>query len=171
MRRFSLLAAAAGLSLLIATASAQPIVEIVFVNPERYSDASQSRYVGAEHERDAALAELREHLQVLGAKYLKNGDRLRIEILDVDLAGTFELFRSAQRDVRVMREAGVPKIDVRHTLSRGAMQSSGQERVTDPAFLNNATRCRDAGSLCYEKLMLEDWFMRSFAADAAPRNR
>lgn len=171
MRRFSLLAAAAGLSLFTVTASAQPIVEVVFVNPERYSDASPSRYVGGEDERDAALAELREHLRSLGAKYLKDGDRLRMEVLDVDLAGTFELSRSGKRDVRVMREAGVPQIDVRYTLSRGGVQSSGQERVTDPAYLNNATRCRAAGPLCYEKLMLDNWFMRRFTADAAPRTR
>ncbi|MCK6429687.1 MAG: DUF3016 domain-containing protein, partial [Burkholderiaceae bacterium] len=108
MRWLSILAAAAALSLGTASASAQPVVEVVFVNPERYADASPSRYLVDERERDAALAELREHLRSLGAKHLKDGDRLRIEVLDVDLAGILELSRSGQRDVRVMREAGVP---------------------------------------------------------------
>lgn len=171
MRWLSILAAAAALSLGTASASAQPVVEVVFVNPERYADASPSRYLVDERERDAALAELREHLRSLGAKHLKDGDRLRIEVLDVDLAGILELSRSGQRDVRVMREAGVPRIDVRYTLNRAGVESSGQERVTDPAYLNSVTRCRATGPLCYEKLMLDDWFMRRFAGDATRRAR
>lgn len=171
MRCFWILAAAAALSLGTAPASAQPVVEVVFVNPERYADAAPSRYVVDERERNAALAELREHLRSLGAKYLKDGDRLRIDVLDVDLAGIQELSRSGQRDVRVMREAGAPRIDVRYTLNRAGVESSGQERVTDPAYLNNVTRCRAMGPLCYERLMLDDWFMLRFAAEPARRGQ
>jgi hypothetical protein len=171
MRWLSIVAAAAALSLAAMSTLAQPVVEVVFVNPEGYADASPSRYVVDERERDAVLAELREHLRSLGAKYLKHGDRLRIEVLDVDLAGILEVSRSGQRDVRVMREAGTPRIDVRYTLNRGGVQSSGQERITDQAYLDNAMRCRGAGPLCYEKLMLDDWFMRRFAGDAMRRTQ
>lgn len=171
MRWRSILAAVAALSLVTFRASAQPLVEVVFVNPERYSDASPSRYLMDTRERDAALAELREHLRSLGAKYLKDGDRLRIEILDVDLAGVLDVSPSGQRDVRVLREAGVPRIDVRFTLSRGGVDTFGQERVTDPAYLDSATRCRAVGPLCYEKLMLDDWFMRRFAGEGTRRGQ
>lgn len=171
MRLFSIFSVTAALMLGAGTASAQAVVEVVFVHPELYTDAAPSRYLVVERERDAALAELREHLRSLGAKYLKDGDRLRIEVLDVDLAGIVELSRSGQRDVRVMREAGVPRIDVRYTFNREGVGSSRQERITDPGYLNNASRCRATGPLCYEKLMLDAWFVRRFVSGVAQRGK
>lgn len=171
MQWVCILATAGALFLGTAPASAQVVVEIVFVNPERYADASPSRYVDDERGRDATLAELREHLISLGTKYLKAGDRLRIEVLDMDLAGVLELSRSGQRDIRVMREAGAPQIDVRYTMTRGGVEFSGQERITDPAYLKNAIRCRGTELLCYEKLMLDTWFERRFAGTSVERRR
>ncbi len=171
MRWLFLLATAGILSLGTVPASAQPVIEIVFVNPEQYADASPARYVDDERDRAATLSELREHLISLGTKYLKAGDRLRIEVLDVDLAGILELSRSGQRDVRVMREAGVPLIDVRYTMTREGVESYGQERITDPAYLKNAIRCRGTDPLCYEKLMLDAWFARRLPGSAVERDR
>lgn len=171
MRWFSIFSTTAALLLGVGTASAQPVVDVVFVNPERYTDASPSRYLADERERDATLAALREHLRSLGAKYLKDGDRLHIEVLDVDLAGIVELSRSGQRDVRVMREAGVPRIDVRYVFETEGVESSGHERITDPAYLDTATRCRATGPLCYEKLMLDAWFVRRLASGVAQRGK
>ncbi len=160
MRLLLLLYAAATLSLAVPV-SAQPIAEVTFLNPDRYTDASPTRFVANERERDATLAVLREHLQSLGARHLKDGDRLRIEVLDVDLAGVVQLSPSGQRDLRVKREAGAPEIDLRYVLVRAGVESSGVERVVDLGYLSNFNRCRGR-DLCYEKIMLEQWFARRF---------
>lgn len=166
MKSFSTFCAVALLGLVTPTA-AQPILEVVFLNPERYRDIAPTGYLANGRERDAALSLLREYLQHLGKKYLREGDRLRIEILDVDLAGSLELAPSGQRDVRRMTQTGFPVIDLRYVLTRAGVEASGEERLADLGYLRHFSRCR-SGGLCYEQIMLAQWFAQRFG-DPAPR--
>ncbi|MEW5882535.1 MAG: DUF3016 domain-containing protein [Pseudomonadota bacterium] len=169
MKSISLLAALSVL-FLAAPAAAKPAVEVVFVSPDRYTDATPSSHLVNEKEREATLTLLREHLQSLGSKYLQADDRLRIEVLDVNLAGEFELWRSRDGDVRVLRDATLPRIHLKYTLTRAGVESAGEERLVDPNYLRESSFCRTGGTLCHEKLMLEEWFVRRFA-DKTARQR
>lgn len=163
MKLIPLLAAVAAL-LSSASVAAKPVVEVVFVNAERYADATPTSHLADAKEREATLALLRDHLQSLGAKYLKDDDRLRIEVLDIDLAGEFELWRKRDRDVRVLRDATLPRIHLRYTLTRAGVESAGDDHVVDPNYLRKSSLCRTGESLCHEKLMLDEWFVRRFAS-------
>lgn len=162
----SLLVLAALVALCLAgPATAAPIVEVAFIDPDRYTDASPHGYVINQRERDATLTSLREHLQSRAAQFLKDGDRLRIEVLDVDLAGELELWRARDPNVRILRDSTVPRVRLRYTLSRAGLESSGEERLVDLNYLRESSNCRTGEPLCREKRMLDEWFFRRFADD------
>ena len=106
---------------------------------------------------------IQQHLERLGERYLKPGQDLTIEVIDIDLAGRFELWRINARDLRIMREVTWPGIEVRYTLEQnGVVVESGEEAVTDLNYLMRAGIAYSSGSLRYEKAMLEEWFRTRF---------
>ena len=159
--------AAVAALLLVARAEAAPIVEVVFVDPPRYADAKLGGDVASELE--ATLSELRAHLEARGAKFLNDGDRLVIEVLDLDLAGSAELWRARARDMRVLRDVTVPRMHLRYALTRGGIESAGEERISDLGYLRDSTRCRSGEPLCHEKHMLDEWFGRRLIGATAQR--
>jgi len=163
MRTISVLAAITALAL-AARGGAAPVVEVAFMDPDRYTDAAPRGYLASARERDATLAELRTHLQALGAKFLKDGDRLALEVLDVDLAGNFEPTGESGRHERLLFDVTVPRIELRYTLMRDGAQSTGEERITNLSYLRRfSTACRSTAGLCYEKRMVDQWFARLLA--------
>ena len=131
--------------------------EVRFVEPERFSDAGRSP-----HERELALASLSAHLQQL-AQRLPAGQRLHIDILDIDLAGEQILRRG--NDIRVLRGgADWPRIHMRWTLEQGGSTlKSGQERLSELGYLQGRIgNAASDGDLPYEKRMLTQWFRSQF---------
>jgi hypothetical protein len=54
--------------------------------------------------------DIEQHLQRLGARVLPEGDSLRVEVLDVDLAGHFEPLRfHSGSEVRIVRDITWPR--------------------------------------------------------------
>jgi hypothetical protein len=164
------LAAAAG-SLIAAGAlwlAAQPAaaagpVEVVYTAPEQFTDAGRSVI-----DRERNLAALTQHLQALGQR-LPDGQALRVEVLDVDLAG--EVWPSSIHELRVMR-GGVdwPRITVQYTLLEGSRTvAEGRERISDNSYLLTRGVALDHGALPYERRMLEQWFRQRFEPAAAGR--
>jgi hypothetical protein len=170
MKSLSVLAAVALLSF-AAPALASPRVEVVFVDRDQFTDASPRSVLINERERDAALELLRRHLHALGTRHLGDTDHLKVEILDVDLAGEIEPWRSHARDVRVLRHATVPRIHLRYTLTRAGVASSGEERLAGLTYLAQASQCRTGEPLCYERLLLDRWFASRVVGEVAQRPR
>src|SRR5687767_4143961 len=98
MRTLSTIAAAVAVSgaALLSTAHAAGTVEVVFVNPDEFSDAGRGSV-----EIGRTTQVLADHLKQLGAQ-LPDGQKLRVEVLDVDLAGELKPTRS-RGDLRVLR--------------------------------------------------------------------
>ncbi|HEU0305479.1 MAG TPA: DUF3016 domain-containing protein [Lysobacter sp.] len=165
MKAIETLVSAIGFGL-SASVLAAPAVEVKFIDPARYADATPSgSYIA--REREQILTELRSHLQTAGARYLGSDDRLAIEVLDVDLAGALVAWRARDRDVRVLRETAIPRVRLHYSLIRGGVESHGEEDITDPSFLQSS-RCSGGLPLCYEKQMLDRWFARLMAARPQP---
>jgi hypothetical protein len=113
-------------------------------------------------EADDVKAELARHLQALGVRYLGSGDRLKVEILDVDLAGERQLVASLGRELRIARgSADFPRIVVRYALE-GARTLQGEETLSDPSYLWFSSRSRPSETLYHEKRLLETWFKDRF---------
>jgi hypothetical protein len=139
-------------------AHAAGTVQVTFVQPEKFADV-----------RDAALraednlANLQRHLEQIGAQYTPDGQTMKIEVLDVDLAG--EPRPGARpHDLRVLRgRADWPRIELRYTLEApGAAPRSGKASVADMAYLQRTPTPFTTEPLPYERRMLEDWFRKEF---------
>ena len=154
----------AGLLVAVGVASAAT-VSVTFVQPEKFTDAGHSR--GRATERD--LAELREdlqlHLQRLADRKLAASDTLQVEVLDIDLAGDFEMNRLTRfSDVRVVRDLASPRITLRYTGKLGDRVVTGpDEQLSDMNFLWGHNRYSGGDRLRYEKPMLDRWFEKRFA--------
>ncbi|NKE70848.1 DUF3016 domain-containing protein [Candidatus Manganitrophus noduliformans] len=108
--------------------TAQAAIDISFKNPERYTDAG--RYLG-DRVSEQVIQELKEYPESLGERYLKPNQSLKIEILDIDLAGCYEPFHQGGfSDVRILREVTWPRIKVRYALEENG-EVTLQKNVTE----------------------------------------
>jgi hypothetical protein len=149
--------------LLALTAGAAPAaVTVAFSHPEHFLDMPFSP-VG----RERVLKDLSEHFTKLGAR-LPPGQDLRVEVLDLDLAGRLHPnFRG--QELRILNGgADWPHMQVRYTLAaNGRVIASGEDHLSDMMYLNRINRYLDGDTLRYEKRMIDDWFTTRFA----PRQR
>ncbi len=154
------LLSAAALVALARPARAAGLAEVRFVEPERFSDAGRTPF-----DREQALASIGAHLNQL-AQRLPDGQRLRIDVLDVDLAGEQVLRRGSE--VRVLRGgADWPQIRLRWTLERGGVAlKSGEDRLSDLGYLSGRTAPSSSeGDFPHEKRLLTQWFRAQFEGE------
>jgi hypothetical protein len=149
------------LGVLAAPGAVPAAVVVTFKEPERYSETGLLRDDGPR-----AMKELEAHLKRMGELYLPADQTVRIEILDIDLAGEQRLGSQGQ-EIRVLRgRADFPRIRLRYTWERpGATAQSGEETVSDMTYLQRTVP--DMGAFAHEKRMLESWFRQRFAAKQA----
>jgi hypothetical protein len=136
-------------------------VEVTHGDIRRFQDVGTS----ARDEEDN-VRRLSEHLQALGRRYLPAGQTLKVELLDVDLAGETRPQVRAGQDVRVARGgADWPRIQLRYTLTGadGSTLRSAEESVADMNYLRHIPRAKSDDPLRHEKRMLEGWFKARFA--------
>jgi hypothetical protein len=134
-------------------------VEVTYVAPERFSDIGWSNTA----QRDN-LDHLKQVLQGLGSRYVPDGQTMRIEVTDVDVAGDER--PTTQGDVRVSRGmADVPRISFRYTLvSGGSEVDRGEVALSDLDYARRMVDTRASESLAYERRMLDRWFRQRFAS-------
>jgi hypothetical protein len=139
-------------------------VEVRYVDPQKFHDAGLHGTRGAK-DVDRTLNELTKHIEKQAERYLKAGQSLKIEVLDVDLAGRVEWWRPNLHDARIMRDIDSPYIKLRYTLiENGQTLASGEERVSDLDYLRSSPWTGRNETLKYEKDMLKDWMRKRFAS-------
>jgi hypothetical protein len=150
-------------ALALSAGSAAAGVTVTFTEPEKYTDMPFDA-----HDKQNVMADLRRHFDMLGAT-LPAGEDLKIEILDIDLAGRIEPIARASRDLRIMRgSADWPAITLRYRLeSQGKVLKSGQERIADMTYLQGVNHYNAGEHLRYEKQMLDRWFKKTLVASKA----
>ena len=128
---------------------------VSFVNPERFSDIGF-----APTERQLNLEALQRHLQTLAEQRLPSDQVLKVEVLDVDLAGVERPSLRAGRDLRIVKGgADSPRIKLRYTLeANGRTLRSGEETLSDLSYLQGFTGISGSEPLHYERRMLDKWF-------------
>jgi Protein of unknown function (DUF3016) len=147
------------------SAPAEAAVSVTFVEPDRYSDVGLYRN-GNSAGRERVFREISQQFERLGERYLKPNQTLKIEVLDIDLAGRFEPWRPFAYDVRFMRTITWPRITIRYTLEEdGRVTASAKESISDLDYLAHADLRTSYDPLRYEKAMLGDWFRARFRRD------
>ncbi|ACB95603.1 DUF3016 domain-containing protein [Beijerinckia indica] len=155
----------AALALCLAQASAIAAVKVTFVNPEHYTDLDRNR---PWYQQDT-LNQFQRTFEQLGATYLKPGQTLKLDVLDIDLAGYFEPWRFYGYDVRIMRDYTPPRFKVHYALEqKGRVILQADETITDLAYLMNPAGRLSSERLGYEKAMLKDWFRNRFGLMRPP---
>jgi hypothetical protein len=147
-------AAAALLALLAPAAQAAGRIDLSYVKPEQFSDAGRFS-----SDRERTLKSLSEYFAKLGQR-LPDGQTLKVEVLDIDLAGEIRPSRSGQ-DIRVLRGgADWPRITLRYALQGAAgTLKSGQADLADMSYQDFVHgQSLNYGDLPYEKHMVERWF-------------
>ena len=152
---------AAVLSLTAAVAWAQ--AEVTYIKPEEFSDMPFNG-----RDRQQVLDQLTDHFKEL-AKKLPAGQTLKVEVLDVDLAGRLYPRRRAAEDIRIVRGgADWPTMHLRYTLEQnGKVLRSGDDQLSNMAYQDRISHYFSDDSLRYEKQMIDDWFQREFMPKTA----
>lgn len=158
----SLVPIAVAALLAAAPARAAGLVEVSFKPVPELQDAGRDRWDGERNVK--ALAE---HFQAL-ARRLPDGQTLKVEVTDLDLAGEVRPTRRGG-EVRVLTgRADWPSLTLRWTLSAGSRTlAQGDERITDMAYPLHPPRGRGDQPLAYERRLIDQWFDERVLAVAA----
>ncbi|MGJ7916077.1 DUF3016 domain-containing protein [Massilia sp. LXY-6] len=147
----------------LAAGNAGAAVTVTYVNPDNFTDLPFGS-----PEREDALKDLTEHFNRLGSS-LPPGQDLRIDVLDVDLAGRPIPRPQAVREVRILRNTDWPRMELRYSLEQnGQVLKSGEARLSDMAYLDRRSRYFDNVTLRYDKQMIDDWYQSTIGP--MPRN-
>ncbi|MGC4072763.1 MAG: DUF3016 domain-containing protein [Nibricoccus sp.] len=147
-----------------AAAQADARVEVVYVNPEKFTDVKTSE-IGLERDRDHILAQIKDFLVERATKQVPEGQKLVISISDIDLAGDFEPWRGPQfTDVRVVKDLYPPRVNLSFKLTdaSGTVVEEGERQLRDLSFQMTATPAFSSDSLRYEKALLDNWLRDEF---------
>jgi hypothetical protein len=130
---------------------------VSFVNPDRFSDIGF-----APTDRQNNLQALERHLQALAQRRLPDDQVLKVDVLDVDLAGEERPSRRTGRELRVLRGgADWPRIKLRYSLeANGRTLRSGEETLSDMSYLHGFSDTYGSEPLRYERRMLDQWLRR-----------
>jgi Protein of unknown function (DUF3016) len=138
-------------------------VQVSFVKPENFADMRDRAY------RVEDNVQALEKVIVEAARpYVGDGETLKIEVLDVDLAGETRPGAGAL-DLRVLRgRADWPRITLRWSLEgAGAAPRSGQAVVQDMSYLQRIPPPLANDHLVFERRMLVGWFREQFGKASA----
>ena len=145
---------------LLSAGSAAAGVTVTFLHPEDYSDMPLAAY-----DRDALIKQFSDYFAYLG-KSLPPGQELKIEVLDIDLAGQIKPNFRRRNDLRVLKNgADGPQMHLRYALeSQGTVLQSGDEQLNNLGYMNRFNSYSTSNDpLRYEKQMIEDWFKKIVA--------
>lgn len=146
------------------TSAAAGTAEVAFIAPAKYTDASYAQPVATESDRTQVMRDVEQHLQRLAAKGLGPTDTLKVEVLDIDLAGHFPPLGVGGSEVRVVTDITGPRIKLRYSLLRdgSAPVTGGEEVLSDINFMVPSNRYPSGDRLRYEKALLDRWFEKRF---------
>jgi hypothetical protein len=139
-------------------------VTVLFVDPASFTDLG-----GLESDPSRNLSDLGTYLRSLGDRYLPPRVALRIEVLDVSLAGRSRQPSRTTWPVRSMTgEADWPRFEVRYTLETDENTSAPvEETVVDRNYLRRLEWRYQSLTLPYEMRTLEEWFKQRFGERVA----
>lgn len=143
-----------------------PKTEVVFFEPEKFTDVRDTNGSDSESARNELLAELRAHFVKQANRLLAQGQVLKITVTDIDLAGEFEPWRATGgSDIRVVRDIYPPRIVLafRLTDAAGNILAQGDRTLGDLDFLHRLSLRMDEPRR-HEKALIDDWLRKEFGA-------
>lgn len=134
-------------------------VSVHYKNPQNFTEATRNS-MSHRSDADAYLKPLKEYIAQRAAKVLAPGQRMDIEVTDVDRAGEYEPWRGPRfDDVRIIKDIYPPRIDLDFTLydGDGKVLKQGSRKLRDVGFLSRGLVTTQQDSLRYEKGLIDLW--------------
>jgi len=138
-----------------------PGVTVVWHNPADFKDVEvadgiQKRYLAK------VLDNFEKYFHKELPKYLNPGQKIKLTIFDLDLAGDVRPMLIQGRDVRLVTSVYPPMMDVEYTISdgQGNVIRTVRKRLRDLAFDMGSGTAFSGQALQYEKVMLKRWFKK-----------
>ena len=141
------------------SASDTPAYEFAeFDNPKKFKDIRS-----ADENRTKFQHRLNEKLnKFVGnlSKELPDGYRLKLVFTDIDLAGRVEYLFDASKELRVIRDIDIPRLDFKaQVTANGELVYEQDVKLKDMAFMSrHVSLGARHDTLRYEKRMLKAWF-------------
>lgn len=134
--------------------------EVTWTDYENYRDI-HSGSEGRKHFRERTFKSFDKHFAKL-AENLPKGQVLKINVTDVDLAG--DTHSGGINQLRVIKDIYFPRINFSYELinTDGSIIASGEIVLKDMNFMMGSNSKYRNKSLSYEKVMLDDWFTKTF---------
>lgn len=150
-------------TLLACGAAVAGTAQVSFIDPARYADAGTSS-----RDEQANLQALERHLQDLARRLLPPGHVLKVEVLDLDLAGTVRPVRTGEW-LRIVSGSGdFPRMTLRYSLEApGQAARSGEDRLADLGYPSGLRLPDRSAPLHDERQMLERWVRERFLVPRA----
>jgi hypothetical protein len=143
----------------------QSPVSVSWDDPSGFSELrhSHNRFEAA---RGNWVEQLARHLQSRVSSALPQGERMQINITNIERAGDYEPWAGVNfRDVRVVRDLYPPRMSLSFTRydADGQVIAEGERDLADLGFLMG-TRANESDPLRFEKRMIDDWVRRELQA-------
>ncbi|MBH9553771.1 DUF3016 domain-containing protein [Inhella gelatinilytica] len=115
-------------------------------------------------ERERNQAELAAFIQSLAGRF-PTSQALKIEILDVNLAGEEDPLWRRGQGARILRDVTIPRIQLRYEWREGSqVLGGGTVDLKDLNYLYARGDSLKGATLEHEKRLLERWFQATFVA-------
>jgi hypothetical protein len=149
---------------LLASSAALAEVTVTYTKPDDYTDLARGEY-----DRERVLKQFTDYFATLEKK-LPPGENLKIDVLDIDLAGRMYPRRNGE-EIRVMNGgADWPRMHLRYTLEKdGQVLRSGDDNIANMNYQQSRSSYFDSDPLRYEKQMLDDWFNKAIVPKLAAK--
>lgn len=144
-------------------------VDVRWQNPAQFSEIRRSSNPAAAR-RGNWVEQLAVHLRERAQQRLPAGERLEVDITDIQRAGNYEPWRGiAFHDTRFIRDIYPPRIKLsfKRTGADGQVIAEGERKLSDMGFLMGATAVGNSDPLRFEKQMIDRWLVRELAAPGA----
>ena len=140
-------------------------VAVRWGDPAEFAEIRYSRNRWQASEGDW-VEEIAEYLQTRTARALPAGERVEIDILDIERAGEYEWLRDTAQDIRVMRDLYPPRLTLqfRRYAADGHVIAEGERRLVDVAYLMGPQPISTSDTLVYEKRLIDRWIRSEFGS-------
>lgn len=134
--------------------------EVTWTDYEKYRDIDPGEG-HRKHFRENTFYNFEKHFTKLAAK-LPEGQVLKIEVTDVDLAG--DTHAAGISRLRIVKDIYFPRMKFSYQLldAGGNELEANAVELKDMSFMMSATLRYKNESLRYEKQMIDDWFFDTF---------
>ncbi|MCW8834112.1 MAG: DUF3016 domain-containing protein [Colwellia sp.] len=134
--------------------------EVTWTDYDKYRDI-KSGDESRKHFRERTFKHFEKHFAKL-AEQLPEGQVLKIDVTDVDLAG--DTNAGGINRLRIVKEIYFPRMDFSYQLvnADGSVVKEDTVELKDMDFMSGSNLKYRNKSLGYEKKMLDDWFLKTF---------